>query len=794
MHNSVPDYFSEIPPDLSMPTHLLRGQYTKLPDVDIHLKPKLIEAPTLFLSPDQKYDAIKSEAGFINGKMVKLDAKLTKVKMLPTGWGHGQIKVLFTQPDDLKIKVSGECLSTLETGRSYVFFGQVSVSERWGIQLKVVETGVFIPGAEDALLKYLEKNFVGMGKNSAAKVVDHYKQYETLEALRERLRTNPFDSDFSRHGLAKRKIKRDQQGSVAQLIYDYIAPQVGGLDVGDRLLHKIANWYAIKEDIARDSNAGAKAWAVFSVNPYEPILHVDGYGFKMADAIAQRLNLSRTASVRLSALATYAVDAACNAYGHTYLTTLDFAKYIKEIDPQVLPQKAIEAAIEQNWPLECEDGRYYLSKLLKAEHFLTQDLKERIDDRLKGSIYSNSMTGMTIDEAITAAEKKIGFTLDQSQYDAVKGVLTSNSTVHTITAGPGAGKTTIMEFVVNIMAGAQKRFCAKDHAKNDVYRFESFKCGFCAPTGKASKVLSDRISKLGGSASTIHSMLGVKGNGFEFNHRNKLDYDLMVIDESSMVDLNLLQALISALDKRCHLIFLGDPQQLPSVGPGSCLKDLMQIAAFDHHHLNVIHRNDGGILDVVQSVGQGHIAIKDRPDVSFIPRLPDPTEEGMQLVLGQYDEAIRRHANNFAKVGLLVARRKGDIKTPGWNVTYLNHHLREKYNPEGGFAGSSQVRVVQELAQDGWARGVAGQAIFGTRFRVRDRIIIKKNLLLEQQDARDLKLGDEPDIEYVVNGDTGYVEDYRIDNNDNKVMALGLALDDGRKIYMKIGEVSALDF
>jgi exodeoxyribonuclease V alpha subunit len=276
---------------------------------------------------------------------------------------------------------------------------------------------------------------------------------------------------------------------------------------------------------------------------------------------------------------------------------------------------------------------------------------------------------------------------------------------------------------------------------------------FCAPTGKAAKVLTTRVRCYGRNAVTIHSLLGVKDEGYHHDAENPLDADIVVVDESSMLDLALARALLDALPPACHLILLGDTGQLSSVGPGDVLASILKLPG-DHHRLHQGHRNDGGIRDLVQQCRRGEVQCHDRPGVHFSSALPAPDDVGLSRVVQAYMAAVKRCG--LERVALLMPRRKGNIHAPGWNTTFMNEALRQVINPDG-------------------------KRVPGTTLRVGDRIIVRRNLALDDEGN-----------EQVVNGDTGTLLDYAVDTAGTNVLHLPLALDDGRTIRFPGGALESL--
>jgi exodeoxyribonuclease V alpha subunit len=716
--------------------------------------------------------------GLRPGETVSVVGRLMHCKVLASGWAIGRINC-DTFGD---LSVNGNALAGLAEKNAYEFTGRVEDHKTYGLQIKVDSVGLHVPASTVGIEKFLTQNYKGVGKKAAEKIVGYYsRQPGGLRQFRLDLLANPYSMDFAIAGV-KRKTSMSASEGLKSLIYMDIATKIGGIELGDKLLRKIAGH--LEGPVKSSKNPIEAAWSRLTENPYALIRDLDGYAFRTADVVARKVGFDMSRPERTAALVTHAINEGCNASGHSYLTLADFNKIIHSIDPQVDVPKALDAAMRLQEPMVIDHGRYYTETSHKAEVFLSKNLFERYQKPTRNQIHSGSVGD--IHAAIDAAQEVIGLSLDESQRTAVFGLLTSFSPIHTITAGPGCGKTTIMELVVQVLQGKVKR--VRD-PETELIKDVPYKIGFCAPTGKAAKVLNARVSRFGTSASTIHSLLGVRGardseaegdqgsSMFMHNHWNKLEIDLLVVDETSMVDLALMHALVSAMPLGSHIVFLGDPKQLPSVGPGSCLADLLQMP-FDHHQLTHTHRNDGGILEVVHLAGLGRVDFRERADVDFIDGLPPATEESIGSVLRLYDDAIIDGGGDFSSVGLLIARRKGDPSTPGWNSTYLNAVLRETYNPETQRRGSiSSIH--------GLAGGAAGEKIYGTRYRVGDRVIIRKNLTLVREESPDF-------VEQVVNGDTGAIVDYYI--GDGNLKEVLIELDDGREVNFPAGDMDVLDF
>jgi exodeoxyribonuclease V alpha subunit len=336
-------------------------------------------------------------------------------------------------------------------------------------------------------------------------------------------------------------------------------------------------------------------------------------------------------------------------------------------------------------------------------------------------------------------EAKKGINLDPQQKEALLGIATSTQKVHTLTAMPGCGKTAIMEFLAQLVQ------------KDEEQKLE---IDFMAPTGKASKVLNGRVKPYGLSATTIHAAIGWGGLP------QTVEADIVVVDESSMVDLPLMYQFLSRTNPKAHLIFIGDPDQLPSVGPGHILHDVLKMP-FDHHQLKEVHRNAGDILNLVKTIKRGEYETFHGKDVMTYG-LPDPTDK-MEKFLDLYTKEVSKRPDGLKKVGLLTGMRKGDPTKPGWNVTYLNRALQERYNPYGA-------------------------TVSGLSVREGDRIIVRKNQRFETEDVKTKTAK----VEYIANGDTGVLKEV-VFKESNKIDSIQLALDDGRHLTLPGDVLTTMD-
>jgi exodeoxyribonuclease V alpha subunit len=684
---------------------------------------------------------------------------LSSLSIYGQRWGRGFLTLTPQQAQALGvfkdgmffqgISVTGATLLGLNEGTEYRMRGVIKDHPTYGRSLDVEAATIELECNPDALAKYLRLNIRGVGEVSAKKIVKHYAQRDSLDELRDILLNNPHALDIGA-ALNQKKpkmaaLKNSADQTVEVFIHRDLAVRLGGNGVMDSTLRKIGVWLAARIDQPESADAVTRAWALFQSDPYRPMLDVSGYGFAQADLIGGRFGIDRHAPGRIAALAMSAINQGCEMYGHVFLNWGEFVDMIGKVDPAVDPDAAINAAITRGWPVlvESDTRRVYTSKLHGAQNRLAGLLKKMLGRSIM-PLYEKEDVGA----AIRAAERKmptpngVFFRLDDSQRAALSGILTSRKQVHTLTAGPGCGKTALMELLVEILGRSRVGL-------------------FCAPTGKAAKVLSGRISKFNLRAQTIHTMLGVTEDGFNHKEDNPVFADFVVVDESSMNDVDLTGSLLAAIPPKCHVVFLGDTNQLPSVGPGQVLADLLKLPC-DHHHLTSTHRNDGGILATVNEAARGVMSLMDYEDVKFSRGLPEASADAIAPILLEYERAVARHGINA--VALLCARRKGNVEQPGWNTTYLNKVLRERMNP-------------------------LGQPIKGTSLFTGDRVVVRKNMRLVQEEDKD---GAPPVIEAVVNGDTGTVQEAHYGEKGHEPEYITIKFDDGRKVKFESAAIGVL--
>ena len=405
---------------------------------------------------------------------------------------------------------------------------------------------------------------------------------------------------------------------------------------------------------------GADAIQVMTENPYRLARDIRGIGFKTADAIAMKLGIEKTAMVRVRAGISYALAEAMDE-GHCGLPVAELvplAERLLEVPPDL-----IRAALD----LELQDGAVIADRIgetdcvfLAGLHGAERAVAERLLTLANGTL---PWPWIDPDKALPWVEQRTGLTLADSQQAAVRLALLAKVLV--ITGGPGVGKTTIVNSILRILAAKGVRLL------------------LCAPTGRAAKRMSEATGR---EACTIHRLLEVdpKTGGFKRGDDNPLDCDLLVIDETSMVDILLMHALLRAVPDRAALLVVGDVDQLPSVGPGQVLADAIASGAVPVVRLTEVFRQaaQSRIITSAHRINQGQMPDLDRPeeesDFYYVPA--DDPETAVARIVDLVKTRIpqRFGFDPVRDIQVLCPMNRGGV-----GARSLNIELQAALNPAG---------------------------------------------------------------------------------------------------------------
>jgi exodeoxyribonuclease V alpha subunit len=405
---------------------------------------------------------------------------------------------------------------------------------------------------------------------------------------------------------------------------------------------------------------GSDAIQVMTENPYRLARDIRGIGFKTADAIAMKLGIEKTAMMRVRAGISYALTEATDE-GHCGLPTdglVPLGEKLLEV-PQELVRTALDLELREGNVIADRVGEapcVFLAGLYHAERTIAGRLMRLANGTLP-------WPWIDPDKALPWVEKHIGLTLAESQVTAIR--LALKSKVVVMTGGPGVGKTTIIRGVLRILAAKGTELL------------------LCAPTGRAAKRMTEATSF---EAKTIHRLLEVdpKSGGFKHGEDNPLECDLLVVDEASMVDVMLMQALLKAVPDRAALLVVGDIDQLPSVGPGQVLADIISSGALPVVRLTEVFRQaaQSRIITNAHRINQGLI-----PDLS-------PPENQSDFYFVQAEDPESAVARIIELVKTRIPKRFGldpireiqvlcPMNRGGVGARSLNIELQAALNPAG---------------------------------------------------------------------------------------------------------------
>lgn len=515
---------------------------------------------------------------------------------------------------------------------------------RWGKQFKAEAFVELIPATPEGMAAYLSSGFIrGVGPKMAERIVDCFGE-ETLRIISERperLSAVP--------GLGAKKIRAikdafaERRGAQEALVFLY------GLGLTPGLANRIFRRY------------GDQAIALVRSNPYRLAEEVDGVGFLKADQVARGLEISVNDPERLRAGGIHILQSA-RSDGHCFLPLehlIEATERLTGVDRSMV-QPALDVLVLDgrvtfaDWPDRPMERAVYLSALLDAERHLAERLTAL-------SVVTPLAEAETrIDEAA----RHLGIQLGEGQRAGLQIALTHPLTV--VTGGPGTGKTTIIRCLLEATGLSESRVA------------------LAAPTGRAAKRMSEAT---GIEAKTIHRLLEFNpiGGRFQRDESDPLDVELLIVDEASMVDLPLFDALMRAILDTCRVVFVGDVDQLPPVGPGAPLTELIRSQTVPVVRLREIYRQGAGstIIDVAHGIQRGESPSVTPPgttiqDFYFIHR-EDPA-----AILATIEELVtRRIPRRFGfepreHIQVLSPMRLGLL-----GVQHLNERLQFLINPTG---------------------------------------------------------------------------------------------------------------
>lgn len=634
---------------------------------------------------------------------MKLEGIVTNIRYRNDESGYS---VMTLDTTDSDITIVGT-MPFFNEGDRIEVVGDLIYHDKYGEQVNVKNVRLKKPSDRESIIKYLASgNIKGIGKKTAEAIYDIFGK-ESLDILYK----NP-DKLLKVEGIGKKKLNdiklsaeetRDSRKSLEFL---------QSLRISYNLSMKIYNKY------------GENTIDIVKSNPYKLIEDIKGIGFSMADNLARNMQMEANSPFRISAGLRYVIDYEADFNGHTSLEItylIDEAARLLKADTNLIAAQIEADLLSGKLELvEIEEKSYVYSKsLYQAEKSVAMAIAKKIKGKYEFDIEINE------DLRIYSKEQK----------QAIKSAFCNMLLV--ITGGPGTGKTTIINAITTILD------------KNEL------SYALAAPTGRAAKRMQEATDS---EANTIHRLVGIRPDMpiAEYNEENPIDKDYIIVDEMSMVDIFLMKSLLDAIGENTALILVGDSDQLPSVGPGNVLSDILNSNA-KSIRLKKIFRQAGqsNIIVNAHRINEGNYPILNQPNKDFFFINSSANDFNKTLL-----QLIENRLPNFYKldpikdIEVLALSRK-----TAWGVDAINKSIQEALNKEKSF------------------------------LKINDRIFKLHDKVMQVRNNYDLRAQN-----YVTNDDGVYNGDIGIITNiDTDEESLEVQFDDGKIVKYKKEDIKDLD-
>lgn len=619
--------------------------------------------------------------------------------------------------------------SDIAEGENMEATGEYTEHPTYGRQFKIESFIEKAPEDELAIERYLGSGAIkGIGLALAARIVRRFKKdtFRIIEEEPERL--------AEIKGISQRKAMEiaDQVNAKKDLRQAMIFLQQYGITMN--LAVKIYNKY------------GNEIYGILKENPYRIADDIEGVGFRIADEIATKVGIRTDSDFRIRSGILYTLLQATSE-GHTYLPMERLTERAMEllgVESEHIEKQYMNMAMERKLVMQQKEDvtQIYSSTFFYMERN-TASLLKQLDTRY-------DVPDIEIETKLRKIEKQTKMDLDEHQVEAVKEAVRNGLLI--ITGGPGTGKTTTINTIIRY------------------FEMEGLDIFLAAPTGRAAKRMSETT---GFEARTIHRMLelnggpeGGTGAGFERNDKNPLETDVIIIDEMSMVDISLMYSLLKAILAGTRLILVGDVNQLPSVGPGSVLKDIIESELFHTVKLTKIFRqaSTSDIIVNAHKINKGETVTLDNKSMDFFFLKRHEADKIINVTLQLIKQKLPKFVDaNEYDIQVLTPMRKGLL-----GVERLNGILQQYLNPP------EKSKREKEFRQ--------------TIFREGDKVMQTKNNYQLEWEIRtkyglcvDKGMG-------VFNGDMGIIEEI-----NDYAETMTISFDEGRKVEYSYKLLEDLD-
>src|SRR5690554_2137583 len=522
----------------------------------------------------------------------------------------------------------------------YEFEGEFTHHAKYGKQFVVSNYKRLENASEGGLIRYLSsENFTGIGPVTAEKIVSLLGQNAIEKIIEDESVLKPILNPIKRTRLKKELMNHQAEQQIFVKLLD--------LGLTTKVAARLFNSY------------GNQTLEKLEEDPYRLMYEIDGFGFIKSRDVAEKFGIAKDDIRSLKAALVYSLITSSNGDGNLYLYEAEWMhKVSKILDVDANYKDAIEALILEK-KIVLEDDKYFLKQIYKDEMDIAKRIKEiksypmeQIDEDLLSLLLSQ----IAILKSIDYTEKQI-----QAIITAMQNPLTI------ITGGPGTGKTTLIDGLLETYAKYYKVNLKSKDATNEI--------ALMAPTGRASKRMKELLDF---PARTIHSHLGYDyDQTFRSSKVQPLVQNLIIIDEASMIDIFLMKRLLNSIVDGTRVVIVGDEDQLPSVGPGYVLGDLIASNVIPVIRLNEIHRQakDSHIVKLASAINNQNLSSDDLMSHNDVTFYSGNQADIKRVILNQIGGAISKGYDLIDDIQVLIPQYKGEL-----GIDSMNVEIQSKFN------------------------------------------------------------------------------------------------------------------
>ncbi len=573
--------------------------------------------------------------------MSEIKGKLSKIIFhnSQNGYTVGLLKVKESDIENLvnKTVTFTGALPDLNEIDTYIMTGNLTNHEKYGEQFQVKSIDRIMPQETDAMIDILSSNlFKGIGKKTAGKLVSVFKE-KTFDVI-----LNDTSNLLLIPGISEKQAKtlkealKQYQGSYEDIL------MLNKLGFSTSESMKIYHYYKDRINEVLDGNL------------YNIYYDIDEISFPRVDSIFVA-KYQKDSPNRVAGAIVYIIKTLSMTYGHTYFSKEEVNSYLFRVLKVGVSEKVVEDAYDSllvDERIVIKDDRLYLKEMYEAETLIAR--------RLRLLAHEDKISYKNLDKKIKEIETHYGIVYTDEQLEAIKLAITRKVAI--ITGGPGTGKTTILKGILDLY---------KVLSSSNKVRLDE-QIALLAPTGRASKRMSEVTNF---EASTIHRFLkwNKDTNRFQINEYNKSSVSFVIIDETSMIDTMLLANLLKGLKSSCHIIFVGDANQLPSVAAGDVLNDMIESKELPVYALKNWHRqgSDSKIIPFAHRINEGILdkeLLNSGSDLEFIPCRDNEIIKVIEDVCKDYN------SYDLQVLAPIYKNRNG--------IYAINDHLQRLWNPK----------------------------------------------------------------------------------------------------------------